>query len=425
MTGPDRGYVLHAVSWPLLSLSVILTTLRFYVRTRIIRSCGWDDAFILLALACAAVNTIMIIISVCYGAGRHADTLSEYNRIQASKYQVLSQGFHVMSTNWGKVSVALFLIRVMAKVRNHVRAMAALIVVMSVVNIGCVAAIYGQCTPTQKLWDFSIPGKCWPGGAQKKYALFQSSGSAFTDLLLAVYPLFTIKDLQMATKVKVGLGCVLSLGVVAMAAAIVKTTYLPTLTSYQDYTWDTVDLTIWVAVEEYLIILAANMPALTPLFHLMTRHRSSKRSKSTRIDGVDHLTARPSHSRSHKTKGSGHKRFIESLTGSAFGAHSRSQSQNHPYRHGYRYSQNQFQSYVPFASVGRDYVEYPLTWTNSKPGPGSDEGENGVYPMESRSGNGSDGEPPIHGLSEPQTPRGILRTTEFRIKEVNKAVYDT
>ena len=43
--------------------------------------------------------------------------------------------------------------------------------------------------------------------------LIATAFSAFTDLILAIYPLFTIKDLQMAMKVKVGLGVVLSLGI--------------------------------------------------------------------------------------------------------------------------------------------------------------------------------------------------------------------
>jgi hypothetical protein len=233
-SGADRGWILHAVSWPLLGVSVLATATRFWVRVRILRSCGWDDAFILLALICATINTVLVTLSIMHGTGRHMHDLSHEQQIASVKYQLLSQGFHVMSTNWGKVSVALFLVRIISEVKQHKRAMYAGMIFLSIINIGGVYSIYGQCTPTAKAWDNDIEGTCWPAGAQRDYAFFQGctygtdgrtfvfrmlltgdavAASAFSDFVLAVYPLFTIKNLQMATKVKFGLGFVLSLGI--------------------------------------------------------------------------------------------------------------------------------------------------------------------------------------------------------------------
>ncbi|KAL4791456.1 hypothetical protein BDV19DRAFT_381554 [Aspergillus venezuelensis] len=425
MDDPDlsanRGWILLAVSWPFFAVCTIITGLRFYVRTRLIRSLGWDDAFILLALICATINSVLINISVSHGTGRHTSTLSLDSQIGAMKYQVLSQGFHVMATNWGKVSVALFLIRIISEVKNHKRGMYALIVVMTVINAAAVGTIYGQCSPPDLIWDRRVKGSCWPPGAQKKFAYFQGSFSAFTDLTLAIYPLFTIKDLQMAMKVKVGLGVVLSLGIIAMIGAIIKTTHLPALTLYKDYTWDTVNLTIWVLVEEYIIILAACIPSLAPLFNIIVRHRSSKRSRSDANVLADVTTP---HSRLHSHP------------------HSRSRSHSKPKirsnRKGSRhragdstttFDAGSHQAYVPFASVGREFVEYPLTWTQgdepyeSHLSMGSDgaggDGMNGH-------GSGSDSEVPITGgfggfPQEVEEGSGILRTTEFRIREVSSS----
>ncbi|KAL5342742.1 hypothetical protein BJX70DRAFT_385938 [Aspergillus crustosus] len=381
----DRGWVLYAVSWPLFGICVLVTTLRFYVRIRILRSLGWDDAFNLLALLCATINTVLVTVSVQYGTGRHMEDLTHSQQIRSAKYQLLSQGFHVMSTNWGKVSVALFLIRIISEVKQHKRTMYAGIVVMSVINIMGVYTIYGQCTPTAKIWDSAgVEGTCWPPGAQTNYAYFQGSASAVSDLALAVYPLFTIKKLQMALKVKVGLGFVLSLGIIAMIAAIVKTTYLAALTSHENATWDMVNLTVWVALEQYLIILAACIPALTPLFNIIVRHRSSKRSRSAQNE---------LHQKGNAAGG-----------GTSNSRKPLSRAHHH-------------QQYQPFASVGRDYVEYPMTWAKS----GRDKrGSGESY----RSGDGSQSgsEAPITTVCEEEemvAPHGILRTTEFRIKEVS------
>ncbi|KAL4803362.1 hypothetical protein BDV18DRAFT_166383 [Aspergillus unguis] len=292
MSNPDRGYVILAVSWPLFGTCAVLLILRIWVRTRVIKSCGWDDPFIILAFVCAAINTVFTTVSVHYGTGRHSIDLSDAERVQAVKFNWLSQGFHVMSTNWGKVSVGIFLLRISQKVKHHKPVMYAGIVLLTVINSVCVFTIYGQCTPTARLWDGNVQGSCWDANIQKDYAFFQGSASAFSDLVLAVYPLFTIWGLQMALKVKIGLGCVLSLGIIAMIAAIIKTINLASLSERADYAWDTVDLTIWIAVEQYLIIIAACIPTLTPLFNIVVRQRQSKRGTSQK----------PGHSRSRRAE---------------------------------------------------------------------------------------------------------------------------
>lgn len=245
----DRGYVIEAVSWVLFALSFVLVFLRIWTRTRIIRSLGWDDALICLAMvcalsgepsdrfqlltsqACATLNTVMATVSTHYGTGRHATELSSLQRLESTKYNWLSQGFHVMSTNWGKVAVALFLRRILHKIKGHQAILCTFSVVLTIVNTVCVGTIYGQCSPTQRLWNHDVEGSCWDPHVQKDYAFFQGckaplslwrgcllkkdvAFSAFSDLALAIYPLFTIAGLQMALKVKLGLGFVLSLGIV-------------------------------------------------------------------------------------------------------------------------------------------------------------------------------------------------------------------
>ncbi|KAL2856460.1 hypothetical protein BJY01DRAFT_242797 [Aspergillus pseudoustus] len=268
MAVEDRSYLILAISWPLCSICIVLVSLRIWVRTRLIPSFGWDDASITLALLCGIINSILITISAHHGTGRHASALTESQVLQSTKFNWLSQGFHVMSTNWGKVSVGLFLLRIIHKAKRHAPVMYGGLAFMTVVNAVCVYTIYGQCTPTARLWDSSIEGKCWDPVVQRDYAFFQGSISAFSDLVLAVYPLFTISRLQMALRLKIGLGILLSLGIIAMTAAIIKTINLSCLSARADYPWVTVDLVVWIAIEQYLIIIAACIPTLTPLVNI-------------------------------------------------------------------------------------------------------------------------------------------------------------
>ncbi|KAL2863369.1 uncharacterized protein BJX67DRAFT_390636 [Aspergillus lucknowensis] len=356
MAIPDRGWVILAISWPFFGVCSILLALRIWVRTRIIRSWGWDDAFIILAMCCATTNSALVTVSAHYGTGRHASDLSDFQGIQSTKFNWLSQGFHVMSTNWGKVSVALFLLRITQRVKHHAPYIYGGMVLLTIVNSVCVYTIYGQCMPTARLWDPNVDGSCWDPNVQKNYAFFQGSSSAFTDLLLAVYPLFTISGLQMALKIKIGLGVLLSMGIIAMAAAIVKTINLASLSARADYPWDTVDLTIWIAVEQYLIILAACIPTLTPLFNIVIRQRMSKRNTSSAQKAA---------------------------------AFSRSRQSTRP------------DPFAPFSRGRAEQRAYPMAWVRSERG---------------QTGTGSDSEDPIITSAEANNNGGILLTTEIHVQ---------
>ncbi|KAB8277592.1 hypothetical protein BDV30DRAFT_251166 [Aspergillus minisclerotigenes] len=276
--GENRQWVIKVAAWPLFSVCTVLVALRIWTRARVIRPLGWDDAFIVLSMACATVESVLSTISVHYGTGRHTTELSETQCILSGKFNWMSQGFHVMATNWGKTSVALFLLRIMRKVKHHQIVIYGGITFLTIINTMALYTMYGQCTPTEKLWDNKIEGSCWSPTVQKNYAFFQGSASAFSDFALAIYPLRTIAGLQMPRKVKIGLSCVLSLGIVAMAAAIVKTINLSSLTERADLTWDTVDLSIWTSIEQYLIILAACIPTMTPLVNILLHKRPSKQN---------------------------------------------------------------------------------------------------------------------------------------------------
>ncbi|KAK2773136.1 hypothetical protein FQN53_004282 [Emmonsiellopsis sp. PD_33] len=248
----DKGPMLQAVSWAECSIALVLVMARIFTRTRLINRWGWDDAFICLAMACACVNTVCVTICVHFGTGRHVYYLDEYQKVQANKYNWISQGFHVMSTNWGKVSVALFLLRIINKGKRKKYIFYTGMVMLTVVNSVCVYTIYGQ------------------------------SFSAASDLVLALYPVFIIWNLQMAKKLKIGLTCVMALGVIATAAAVVKTIFLAELAARADYTFDTISLTTWIATEQYLIIIAACIPTLGPLFTVaMGRVPSARRTGAT------------------------------------------------------------------------------------------------------------------------------------------------
>ena len=154
-----------------------------------------------------------------------------------------------------------------------------LMALLVVINVVCVAFILAQCMPTRKLWDPKIPGKCFEPHVQQYVGFFQASFSSFSDFTLALFPILIIYKLQMRLLVKIGLGCAMSLGLIATGAAIVKTVQLKNLTARSDYTYDTSDLAIWLATEQYAVIIAACVPTLRPLLPILSKGLSTHKSR--------------------------------------------------------------------------------------------------------------------------------------------------
>jgi hypothetical protein len=102
---------------------------------------------------------------------------------------------------------------------------------------------------------------------------------AFIDITFALMPITIIYNLQLNWRKKVGLSCLMGMGVFAFVCAVVKTSKLPELKARADITYITVSLWIWNANEANLVIIAACIPTLRPLFLLLFRHPESETYK--------------------------------------------------------------------------------------------------------------------------------------------------
>lgn len=172
----------------------------------------------------------------------------------------------------------------MAKNKLRERFLYALIAILIVINTVGVASIFFQCTPSRKLWEPSIGGICLEPYIQRDIGFAQASFSSFSDFVLALFPLSFIWKLQTKLSVRLGLGCALSLGLIATVAATVKTVQLQKQTARSDYTYDSVALILWFVTEMYSIIIAACVPTLRPLLPVLYGKAPSRKSNSGRRD---------------------------------------------------------------------------------------------------------------------------------------------
>ncbi|KAI8163910.1 hypothetical protein K4K49_001664 [Colletotrichum sp. SAR 10_70] len=146
---------------------------------------------------------------------------------------------------------------------------------------------YNFCRPLAYAWDTSIEGgECIPPANLKFAAFFNSGVSVFTDLLFALLPIPMLWTVQLNWKVKSAVIGVLSLGIFATVAAVIKISFLPNYGKHGDFLFDSSDITIWTTVEICTAIIAASIPCLKPLFRAILAGSSAKcTSKYNNHDG--------------------------------------------------------------------------------------------------------------------------------------------
>lgn len=151
----------------------------------------------------------------------------------------------------------------------------------------CAGTLIFACMPVQASWDVKLAAdprtKCFSAQTFADIGLFNSVVNIATDFLFATIPIPIIWNLQMNTRTKISLVAILSLGYFACAAGIVKAKAQADYPSNTDRTYhDT--FFVWNALELYIGILAASLPAVKPLFSsILTSARtglSGSRSKS-------------------------------------------------------------------------------------------------------------------------------------------------
>jgi hypothetical protein len=120
----------------------------------------------------AMLNTIFVSIAISHGTGRHTYYLTDEQRVTACRCILPFLRLYYHDTCFGKVPVALFLLRLIGG-GGIERWFYAGIVSLLVVNITCTAFLYAQCTPVRALWEVGILHKCWDPLIRQRYSFFQ------------------------------------------------------------------------------------------------------------------------------------------------------------------------------------------------------------------------------------------------------------
>ncbi|KAF2633276.1 hypothetical protein BU25DRAFT_464217 [Macroventuria anomochaeta] len=285
----DYAPILNGVMWPQVILACIFIALRIYTRHRIVQNLGWDDVVMVVNLGTFVAYVVTTSIATYYGLGKSTSDIAllGLNQSLAIMWEAICQGVCIMGITVSKASIALLLLRIVVK-KWHVLVLWGTII--STTLFCCVTTIllFLQCKPAAFLWDHSIEGGyCWLTFTD--IALAMGAWSAAMDFILAALPWHVVMALSIKRKEKITMACGLSLGVLAGACSVVRTVELKSLSSMDNYAYETAPMLLWSSSEVCLTIVCACIPTLRPLFlHVVRGGRDRPNEQSYTLNESPH-----------------------------------------------------------------------------------------------------------------------------------------
>ncbi|GAB7347200.1 hypothetical protein MBLNU459_g3308t1 [Dothideomycetes sp. NU459] len=277
-----RGPELTIVAIALLAIASVFVALRVYVRAFMLRSFGIDDWLITIGMLPAVALAVASVISTYYGWNEHMwDQRPEWY----SPSELISwiiQLLYILNMFFSKTSLLFSYLRI--NPNKHFRLV--VIITIGIVTawfIGCFFSTVFSCRPVQQYWLTRTGVGCSDDGTR---LLACTIINIVTDILVIAIPVRTVWHIQIPRREKTVLVMLMSIGLVAVIASVIRTVWMSKALDTYDTTWWCFYVWLWTCVECDLAIICACVPTLRPiskrLFGLVPFLRVSQRSGSNR-----------------------------------------------------------------------------------------------------------------------------------------------
>ncbi|KAF1967732.1 hypothetical protein BU23DRAFT_515751 [Bimuria novae-zelandiae CBS 107.79] len=263
----------------MLILLVVIVVLRTYVRARVVRNFGKDDACMIGALIFTLGYMVAIWIARNNGMGYSGKVLQLYQMRNLVQLTLAIQIIYYVLIAFIKISICFCYLRIAAN--NHFARMCkGTIYFLTLFCLICVVVCLTQCIPLHEMWNFTgVPlGECI-----NTTALFYTTSSIniVADIWVIALPISTLLKIQRPTREKAGLIVAFSLGVLSTISSIIRLHSIRIFTESPDPFYDAVPINLWSMVEVNIGIWCASIPALRVL---IIRHRAA--SQASRSAGT-------------------------------------------------------------------------------------------------------------------------------------------
>ncbi|PLB54861.1 hypothetical protein P170DRAFT_323097, partial [Aspergillus steynii IBT 23096] len=267
-----REAEIHIIGWVFTGIAIATVSLKVVSRMGV-KTAGWDDFFIFFSLTLSIIATALVSYSVTLGLGRHtAAVIAEHGverTVMTAKWQIM--GFRAFS--FPNISISILVSQLLDPNILRTRLLYGMSILQVIFAMISVFVVFLQCSPTQKLWNHSVEGRCWDPSVFDDFSYWVSAYTTLTDIVLAVVPIGAFWKLQMPFSKKLTVCVMMGLTLLSAIVTIVKATYLHLFTDKVDPLWNVVPLVLWGLIEQNVVIVAACVPTLRPFFRRVFRSK--------------------------------------------------------------------------------------------------------------------------------------------------------
>ncbi|KOS19290.1 hypothetical protein ESCO_000445 [Escovopsis weberi] len=265
-----------------LAASWLAVALRIYTRAAVIRCVKADDHLMLVSQAVFTSSCAFVLAGVRRGMGRHNAAIpTDDARVAALKWQALATISYILNMMLIKLSIGVFLLRVSVKpVYNHIIRVSLVVVVLW--SLGIFVWDVFQCVPVEKQWDYRIRGGRCASPAEILAAAYAISAlTIISDWLYALLPIPMLWSVKMSKQAKATVILILSLGIFASIATLIRFRFLSTLQDSDDLLYSATEAMTWTIIEPGVAIVASSLATIRPLLRALRVRGFADRAGST------------------------------------------------------------------------------------------------------------------------------------------------
>ncbi|KAF7861690.1 uncharacterized protein EAF02_010644 [Botrytis sinoallii] len=254
---------------------------------------GLDDIVMSIGLLLFTVTSSLCIVCSFYGSGQKAKYLSAHDIARGTKLFFIAEFFYATGAVAIKCSIAVTLLRIADTRRRYVYTVWGIMIMTAISALIFMIGIANICHPINTLWGESN-GVC-NLQLNSDVSLFFSAVEIATDWALAILPAVLLRNIQMKSRVKVSVACILGLAAFASCATIVRLRYLSLYSDSSEFMFGTGRIGLWSVIEEAMGIFAGSLPALRPLLSLPFLNLSTTGNSNNPTSGKNGNVPRTQH----------------------------------------------------------------------------------------------------------------------------------
>ncbi|KAJ4409992.1 hypothetical protein N0V85_004023 [Neurospora sp. IMI 360204] len=198
----------------------------------------------------------------------------------AIMWEAIGQCFAVLGMALAKWSLGLFLLRLVTQKWHRISIWIVMGALMGASLSTCFVFML-QCSPPAYLWDKTIKGGHCDLDATP-VSLTLCILCVLADFFFAFMPWIFLWNLNMNQREKMIIAISMSLGVIAGACGIKRTMQVPSLSSSNNYSRDTVGLIVWSSAEIAITMICIGIPVCRPLYKSFFNKIISSRNGTSR-----------------------------------------------------------------------------------------------------------------------------------------------